>query len=300
MLAVDYSNISEEDDAEQIAAKAAAFAAATGADDSTDDEDDVPPDGGEYRRTPGGYRFHIPAYICNATGDLNGDTSIVGRPLDGGSRTITVKQSATVSISHPAAIDRSHSPARPRAGSSGQPTQQAAPTATKARKPGRQERLRRRRQAARAADAMRAEGNAPVLLSSKTVPSQVKSAELVPGDVLPDRRDASDDSDAVAVDAAYTARGRQPESVIADAPSESHDAVTRGPQMSAAAMDTVESAPESSVGEAQPNKAATRLIPVVVILVHRGDLQPCPHDLYCPQGRLPFCTCCQQPDSNHP
>jgi hypothetical protein len=58
--------------------------------------------------------------------------------------------------------------------------------------------------------------------------------------------------------------------------------------------------PPTALGDAEhATESDAEHIPVAVVLVHRADLQPCPHDLYCPQGRVPFCTRCQQPDGDH-
>jgi hypothetical protein len=292
---VTYSDISTDgDDAESIAAEAAAFAAAAGIGDDSDDEDDgqPPPEGGEYRRTASGFRFHIPAYIC----DAHGDPDIVRHPPDGGVRTVTLKQPTSSSTTEAASTSR-----------------------PKARKPGRQERLRRRRQAARAAHAESPGGDTTLVPPSSAVPSQVKPAARNEHGAQPDRGSHADD--ASSADAADAAGLPQHESNLSNSVSTavpvSEQAATSSQALSSSSvadvtdmdvaepvtavperdqpMDTDATDGQSVAPERHPTVANILTVdgvPVTVILAHAVDKSPCTHDLYCPRGRHPYCTEC--------
>ncbi len=237
----------------------------------------MPPDGGEYRRTPGGYRYHIPSYIIEAGG--NGP-NIVRNPPDGGSRTVTVKRSDSVRSRSPATV----SPNNVDGNSTGD-----GPSRPKARKPGRQERLRRRRQAARAADLARAGGDTSVLSTSETVPQQVKSVGNTER-AQPDRHahvtdTASTNTDGDAADEPVNGSVSR-----RDVTTDAQSAVATG---SAATPSTAVLAADENI--LQPLTVDGIAVPV--ILVHRADRQPCAHDLYCPEGRQPYCTFCDTVDT---
>jgi hypothetical protein len=115
-------------------------------------------------RTPGGYPIAIEAIYCEPS---NNRESIVRNPPGGGTRTVTYRHQQDQSLCSNSG--RSRSSVTPRA-------PQSSNAGERCNKPGRDQRCRHQRQAARAAQERL--GTTGVIASGKPVPSKVRSHRL--------------------------------------------------------------------------------------------------------------------------